>query len=174
MLAVSQSPLLMKNRPAVIAAPRTVNNPSNRTRALPLSAMAPMSGATSATMRLAVPLARPNRNVLSVAGTPAFQNCLKNRGKKPAMTVQANEEFAQSYMAQPKTERRVSTRVLVGADMVDAVMPRLAGRRDCRCGTTQPADGQDPRGSACSLRVLACFVKRNVRPPLLRQLQVDP
>jgi len=64
--------------------------------------MAPTSGATSATIKLAIPLARPNRKVLSVAGTPAFQKFLKNSGKNPAMTVQANDEFAQSYMAHPK------------------------------------------------------------------------
>src|SRR3954452_9950917 len=170
MLAVSQSPLLTKNRPAVIAAPRTVNSPSNRTRALPLSAMAPMSGATSATMRLAIPLASPSRNVLSVAGTPAFQNCLKNRGKKPAMTVQANAEFAQSYMAQPKTERRVSTRLAWG---VTAAVFMLAVF-DCACpGLPSPAAVvRRPHGPTPSLRVLACFVERDVRPPLLRQLQV--
>src|ERR1700749_934153 len=107
MLAVTQAPLLAKNMPAVIAAPRTVNSPNSRTRALPLSAIAPTRGATRATIRLARPLANPNRKVLSVAGMPAFQKFLKNRGKKPAMTVQANEEFAQSYMAQPNTGRRV-------------------------------------------------------------------
>jgi hypothetical protein len=43
-------------------------------------------------------LAIPNLAVLS---TPALQNCLKNMGKKPAMTVVAKAEFAQSYMAHP-------------------------------------------------------------------------
>ena len=55
-----------------------------------------------------MPLAEPRRNVLSVAATPAFQNCLKNSGKNPAMTVVANAEFAQSYSAQPKTGLRAS------------------------------------------------------------------
>ncbi len=69
-------------------------------RAPPLSAIAPMSGAISATMTLAMPFARPRRNVLSVASTPAFQNCLKYSGKNPAITVVANAEFAQSHSAQ--------------------------------------------------------------------------
>src|ERR1700724_1885145 len=144
MLAVSQSPLLTRNIPAVIAAPRTVNKPSRRTRALPLSAMAPTSGATSATMKLAAPLAIPRRKVLSVAGTPAFQNCLKNCEKNPAMTVQANEELAQSYMAQPKTARRVRTRraCLVAAAVAMLVM------------SAAPVHGA-PR----SLRVLARLVE---------------
>jgi hypothetical protein len=46
--------------------------------------------------RLATPLVNPRRKVLSVAATPAFQYCLKNIGKNPAMTVVANAEFAQS------------------------------------------------------------------------------
>jgi hypothetical protein len=62
-------------------------------------------------MKLAIPLASPNRKVLSVAGTPAFQKFLKKSGKNPAMTVQANDEFAQSYMAHPNTGRRVNTRL---------------------------------------------------------------
>ena len=41
--------------------------------------------------------------------TPALQNCLKNSGKKPAITVVANAEFAQSYSAQAMTGRRSRT-----------------------------------------------------------------
>jgi hypothetical protein len=63
----------------------------------------------SATTRLLSPLAMPRRYVLSVATTPAFQYCLKNTGKKPAMTVVAKAEFAQSYNAQATTGRRVRT-----------------------------------------------------------------
>src|SRR3981081_899561 len=96
--------------PAVAAAPNTVKRARRRTRALLLSAMAPTKGAISATRKLAVPFAMPRRKVLSVAGTPAFQKFLKKSGKKPAMTVVAKEEFAQSYIAQPKTGRRVRTR----------------------------------------------------------------
>ncbi len=70
--------------------------------------MAPMSGARNATTKLAMPLASPRRNVLSVAEMSAFQYCLKNSGKNPAMTVVANDELAQSYIAQPNTGRRSS------------------------------------------------------------------
>ena len=67
-----------------------------RTRELLRSAIAPSIGAMIATSRLARPLVTPSRNVLSVATTPAFQYCLKNTGKNPAITVVANAEFAQS------------------------------------------------------------------------------
>ncbi len=78
------------------AAPSTVHISSSRTRELLRSAIAPSTGASSATIRLAMPLVTPSRNVLSVATTPAFQYCLKKTGKKPAITVVANAEFAQS------------------------------------------------------------------------------
>jgi hypothetical protein len=87
-------------------------------------------------MKLATPLAIPKRNVLSVAGTPAFQNCLKNRGKKPAMTVQAKDELAQSYMAQPKTGRRVRTGLArVGTAAVALTWAVFAGHAVRRCGS---------------------------------------
>jgi hypothetical protein len=35
-----------------------------------------------------------------------LQYCLKKMGKKPAMTVVAKAEFAQSYLAQPQTDLR--------------------------------------------------------------------
>jgi hypothetical protein len=38
--------------------------------------------------------------VLSDTARSPAQYCLKNRGKKPAITVVANAELAQSYMAQ--------------------------------------------------------------------------
>ena len=47
-------------------------------------------------MMLAAELAAPNWNVLTVAVVPALQYCLKKRGKKPAMTVVAKAELAQS------------------------------------------------------------------------------
>src|SRR3569833_343262 len=211
MPAVTQSPLLTKNRPAVIAAPSTVNNPSSRTRALPLSAIAPINGATSATIKLAIPLAIPNRKVLSVAGTPAFQKFLKNKGKNPAMTVQANAEFAQSYIAQPNTGRRVNTRLARFATASEVFVPatvgnkltashsatrwpgadrtsdRVAARSVERWLRYQPplwpqavhrllrdANGPQCRRRLVSLRVLARLVERDVRPTLLRQLQVHP
>src|SRR5512136_1155768 len=85
-----------------------VNAMSSRIRYPPRSAVAPNAGAMSATTRLATPLVTPRRNVLSVAATPAFQYCLKNTGKNPAMIVVANAEFAQSYSAQATTGVRVS------------------------------------------------------------------
>src|SRR5262249_4120704 len=66
----------------------------------------------TAMMALATPLPIPRRNVLTVASEPALQYCLKKIGKKPAMTVVANEEFAQSYRAQLTMLRRV--RILIG------------------------------------------------------------
>ena len=40
--------------------------------------------------------------MVTVEATPVLQNFWKNTGKKPAMTVVANAEFAQSYSAQAK------------------------------------------------------------------------
>jgi hypothetical protein len=51
----------------------------------------------------------PRRNVLTVAAVPSLQYCLKKTGKKPAMTVVANDEFAQSYNAHETTFRRRRT-----------------------------------------------------------------
>jgi hypothetical protein len=58
--------------------------------------MAPSSGALSMMTRLAAELALPRRNVLSVAALPTAQYCLKKTGKKPAITVVAKAELAQS------------------------------------------------------------------------------
>ena len=69
---------------------------------MPLSAIEPRIGANTATNTPAYELARPSRAVLIVGSTPAFQNSLKNTGKKPAIIVVANAEFAQSYMHHPK------------------------------------------------------------------------
>src|SRR5512135_1031514 len=125
-----------------------------RTREELRSAMAPTIGASSATTRLARPLASPRRNVLSVAGTPAFQNCLKNTGKKPAMTVQAKAELAQSYSAHANTGRRRSVAHFTPR-------PPVAGR----CGARTRS------GSLCE--VFARFAEREIRPALECQLQVD-
>ena len=46
--------------------------------------------------RLASELTSPSRRVLSVTDTPVFQYSLKNTGKKPAITVVAKAELAQS------------------------------------------------------------------------------
>ena len=45
---------------------------------------------------LAIEFANPSWAVLVTASEPALQYCLKNTGKKPAMMVVANTEFAQS------------------------------------------------------------------------------
>ena len=70
-----------------------------------------------------MPLAMPSRNVLSVGSLPALQNCLKNTGKKPAITVVAKAEFAQSYRAQATTGRRNS------GDGIAAILRHHAGAR---------------------------------------------
>ena len=72
----------------------------------------------TAITKLEMPLARPSRKVLTATSAPALQYCLKNTGKKPAMTVVANAELAQSYSAQDSTGRRNRTdrrRVLMRA-----------------------------------------------------------
>ncbi len=81
-----------------------------------MSAIAPSTGANKATMIPAMEFARPNLAVLIVVSVPALQNCLKNTGKKPAMTVVAKAEFAQSYRAHPKTAFLLSFN-FVGAEI---------------------------------------------------------
>jgi len=53
-------------------------------------------GASSASAKPATALAYPSRAVVAEESTPVLQKRLKNTGKKPAMTVVANAEFAQS------------------------------------------------------------------------------
>ena len=65
-------------------------------RAPPLSATAPRIGAATRMNALASELAKPSWAVLVTASLPVLQYCLKNTGKKPAMTVVAKTEFAQS------------------------------------------------------------------------------
>ena len=96
MAATCHWPAGTKASAAVAAAPITVKPIRSRTRAPPRSAIAPSTGATSAISALATPFVTPSRKVLSVTGMPRFQCCLKKTGKKPAMTVVANAEFAQS------------------------------------------------------------------------------
>ena len=43
-----------------------------------------------------MPFRSPRRKVLTDASAPVLQYCLKKTGKKPAMTVVANAELAQS------------------------------------------------------------------------------
>lgn len=45
-------------------------------------------------------LAKPKYRVLELSSMPLPQYCLKKAGKKPAITVVAKAEFAQSYSAQ--------------------------------------------------------------------------
>jgi hypothetical protein len=45
-------------------------------------------------------LENPRRAVVSTFATLALQYCEKKIGKNPAITVVANAEFAQSYIAQ--------------------------------------------------------------------------
>src|SRR3954468_24718363 len=107
--------------------PSSVNSASVLTRAPPLSAAAPINGASTAIAKLAMPLPMPSRNVLTVGSVPALQYCLKKTGKKPAMTVVANDELAQSYMAQAKTGRRSNADLpdgdFPGADLRAADLP---------------------------------------------------
>src|SRR5882757_2374897 len=71
--------------------------------------MAPRVGARIATTKLLTPLTQPSLKVLSAAGTPTgVQYALKNTGKKPAITVVAKAEFAQSYSAHASTCLRSS------------------------------------------------------------------
>ena len=60
------------------------------------SANAPSSGAMKRMMKLAVEFPKPSQKVLVVASVPSLQYCLKNSGKKPAITVVAKAELAQS------------------------------------------------------------------------------
>ena len=62
----------------------------------PVSAIAPSRGASSTISSEASELPNPSQNVLVVTSVPALQYCLKNSGKKPAMTVVAKAELAQS------------------------------------------------------------------------------
>ena len=58
---------------------------------------------------LPIEFANPSWAVLVTASAPALQYCLKKTGKKPAMTVVANTEFAQSYSAHEKIFRSANS-----------------------------------------------------------------
>ena len=51
-------------------------------------------------------LPSPSWAVLRFTSAPWLQYCLKKTGKKPAITVVAKVELAQSYKAQPQTALR--------------------------------------------------------------------
>ena len=76
--------------------PSAVNTPRYFLRAPPPSAIAPRIGAAIRMQTLAIEFANPSCAVLTTASDPALQYSLKKTGKKPAMTVVANTEFAQS------------------------------------------------------------------------------
>ena len=101
--AICQAPWATKNKLPVIITPMVAKNRRNFFRAPPWSAIAPRTGARATTTMLAMEFAKPKRKVLVVTPTSAFQYFLKNNGKKPAMTVVAKAEFAQSYRAQETT-----------------------------------------------------------------------
>ena len=63
---------------------------------LPTSAIAPNIGALIAINKPIKEFIEPITNVLSAASKSAAQKDLKNIGKKPAITVVANPELAQS------------------------------------------------------------------------------
>ena len=63
---------------------------------VPLSAIAPRTGASNAIVVPPMEFASPSLAVLTVASTPELQNSLKKRGKNPAMIVVANAELPQS------------------------------------------------------------------------------
>ena len=81
---------------AVQTTPSRANRNRKRLRRPPRSAIAPSSGAASTMNRLATALPIPSWKVLAVLSRPLAQYCLKNNGKKPAITVVAKAELAQS------------------------------------------------------------------------------
>jgi hypothetical protein len=56
-----------------------------------------------ATIKLAVPIEKASLEELTPASVLTLQYVLKKIGKKAAITLVANEEFAQSYKAQDIT-----------------------------------------------------------------------
>ena len=99
---MGQLPLETMYRANVITMPINAKKRRNFFLEVPLSAMAPNTGAQRATAIPAMEFASPSRAVLIVVSAPTLQNCLKKIGKNPAITVVAKAELAQSYMAQPK------------------------------------------------------------------------
>ena len=94
--AVLHSPCSTNQRLADITMPRAVKTPRYFLRAAPPSAMAPRIGAAIRMKTLPIEFANPSCAVLTTGSASALQYSLKKTGKKPAMTVVANTEFAQS------------------------------------------------------------------------------
>src|SRR5215204_739659 len=87
-----QSPRAMKNIAAVATAPMARNNARNRFLTGARSAIAPSSGATMATTRIAQVVAHANRLVATGPGTSAAATFWKKIGKIAAMIVVWNAE----------------------------------------------------------------------------------
>jgi hypothetical protein len=104
--ARDHAPWGTKKSPVVARILIPAKNRRDLFRVPPLSAIAPSNGANIATIRLAVETETPSQKVLSVGWLPSLQKSLKKIGKKPAMTVVAKAEFAQSYITQPNTAFR--------------------------------------------------------------------
>ena len=102
-MAQNHSPFGTAHKRAVAIDPEYARQIRSVFRVFPRSARTPKSGAQSATRRLAVEFPKPRSAVLVLTSVPMLQYFLKNSGKKPAITVVANVELAQSYMAQPHT-----------------------------------------------------------------------
>ncbi len=85
--------------------PITVKKKRNFFFAPPLSATAPRKGDIAVTSSPAHELAMPSFIVLAATSAPWLQYCLKKRGKKPAITVVAKAELAQSNAAQEISSR---------------------------------------------------------------------
>src|SRR3954465_12067871 len=94
--AIGQSPRPTTARAAVATTARAVKAARYVFFEEPRSAIAPSTGATSATTMLAAELASPSCSVLAVASVPALQYCFRNRGKNAEMAVSAKAELAQS------------------------------------------------------------------------------
>src|SRR5699024_8910011 len=103
--AANQCPWPMKNNARVANAPSPVAQASIGFLRWPRSAMAPTSGARNNTTRLASELPTPKYSVLVASDCPALHQVLKKTGKKPAITVVAKAELAQSYSAQAQRPR---------------------------------------------------------------------
>ena len=71
------------------------------------SAIAPKIGANTTIMNPEIELTVPSKAVEATSVNSPAQKDLKKRGKKPANTVVANTEFAQSYKAQENFSLKV-------------------------------------------------------------------
>ena len=97
---------------------------------------------------LAAEFANPSRAVLTTGSTPAFQYCLKNTGKKPAMTVVANTEFAQSYSAHESTGRLLNSSRTRPMSLPPG-LPASIGKPEVRGATPAAGCRQGPACSGC-------------------------